>query len=293
MKMKCSLCPRRCNAERTLTENKNGYCRQSLSPRVARAALHFWEEPIISGKNGSGTVFFSGCNLGCIYCQNEYISRLDNGKIVTPERLSEIYRELENMGAHNINLVTPTHFITAIKESLDIYRPNIPIVYNSGGYESVETIKSLRDYVDIYLVDYKYIDPLKSGKYSFAADYPDIARKAIDECYRQKGEAVITDGIMRQGVIVRHLLLPRSTEDAIRIFDYVKDNMSSAYFSLMSQYVPIGRALKDGIINRKITKREYDKVVDHIFESGFQNCFIQERTSATDDYIPIFDNRGV
>ena len=291
--MICNLCPRRCNALRTESENVGGFCGMPLLPRLARAALHFWEEPVISGAAGSGTVFFSGCNLGCIYCQNAPISHGGRGKTVSVSRLAEIFRELEGKGAANINLVTPTHYTRAIKSALDIYRPGIPIVYNGGGYESTEQLIELEDYVDVYLLDYKYCDPQKAQRYSAAPDYPETARAAITEAYRQKGRAVIKNGLMKSGVIVRHLLLPRATADAIEIFDFVRKNVPGAYFSLMCQYTPMGSALDDKVINRRVTRREYDKVAEYIAAAGFENCFVQEANSATKDYIPDFDLCGI
>ena len=287
--MICSLCPRKCNARRTETQNFGGFCKQPLAPKIARAALHFWEEPSISGERGSGTVFFSGCNLGCVYCQNAAISHTGKGKTVTAARLAEIFAELEEKGAENINLVTPTHFVTAIKEALDIYRPNIPIVYNSGGYESVETLSGLEKYIDIYLMDFKYADNAKALKYSKAADYVDVAGLALKEAYAQKPKCVFKNGIMQTGVIVRHLLLPAATNDAIKIFDFVRQNMSGAYFSLMGQYIPVNEACSDAVIGRKITEREYNKVADYILSSGYQNCYFQELSSASTDYVPDFD----
>ncbi|MBR3144960.1 MAG: radical SAM protein [Clostridia bacterium] len=291
--MKCNLCPRKCNAERTESSNTKGYCKQPTALRIARAALHFWEEPIISGKNGSGTIFFSGCNLGCVYCQNAEISQKNKGKTITHKRLAEIFFELEQKGAHNINLVTPTHYTDAITRALDIYKPSIPIVYNSSGYDSEEQINKLEKYIDIFLFDFKYLDSERAKRYSFAPDYPFVVKRAIDLAYKQTGEAVIENGLMKRGVIIRHLLLPRATGEAIKIFDYVKENYKGAYFSLMSQYVPMNKALNDDVINRKITKREYEKVTEYIINSGFNNCFIQETNSADKSYIPPFDFEGI
>lgn len=292
--MKCNLCPRKCNAERNDLSNLNGYCKMPLPPKVARAALHFWEEPCISGTNGSGTVFFSGCSLGCIYCQNYEISHNGFGKSLTAEKLSEIFKKLENSGAHNINLVNPTHFALSIRDALRIYRPNIPIVYNSGGYDRVETLKALEGYVDIFLTDFKYFSPDKADKYSDASNYPDIVKSALKECYKQIPKCTFDqNGIMQKGVIVRHLLLPQATRDAISIFDWVMENLPNAYFSLMSQYIPMYKAFEDKVIGRKITEREYEKVISHIIESGFENCYIQERNSANMQFVPDFDLSGV
>ena len=264
-----------------------------LLPKVARAALHFWEEPVISGKNGSGTVFFSGCSLGCVYCQNYNISQQNFGKTITYERLAEIFKELEQKGAHNINLVNPTHYALAIKKALDIYKPQIPIVYNSGGYDNVETLKILEGYIDIFLMDLKYLDNNRAKLYSLAEDYPEVALKAILEALRQQPESVVENGIMQKGVIIRHLILPQGTNEAKAVFDWVRENGKGAYFSIMSQYVPLGKASEMPKINRKITKREYDKVLDYIAEFDFDNVFIQENSSATEEYIPQFDLTGI
>ncbi len=292
--MKCNLCPRRCNAERNDIENLNGYCKMPLLPRVARAALHYWEEPCISGTNGSGTVFFSGCSLGCIYCQNDEISHKNHGKTISAERLAEIFKELENRGSHNINLVNPTHYTLAILEALKIYRPNIPIVYNSSGYDRVEVLNLLAPYIDIYLMDFKYITPNRAEIYSNATNYPEYAKKAILKCYELRPDCVFDkNGIMQKGVIIRHLILPQGTMEAISVFDWVRDNTPNAFFSIMSQYTPCADALNDKIIGRKITAREYKKVTDYIIECGFENCFIQEKSSSSKDFIPPFDLSGI
>ena len=288
--MKCNLCPRKCNV---LRDNLKGFCKMPLLPKVARAALHLWEEPIISGNKGSGTVFFSGCSLRCIYCQNYEVSRGNIGKEITVSRLAEIFKELEEQGAHNINLVSPTHYVHAIIEALKIYRPKIPIVYNSSGYESTQTLKLLEDYVDIYLIDFKYTDSAKAKEYSLAPDYPEVVKSAISECYRQKSECVIKDGILQKGVIVRHLVLPQNTKTAMEVFDWVRENAPQVYFSLMSQYLPFYKALDHKILNRKITNREYKKVVDYICSFDFPNVFIQERESSNEKFIPSFDLEGV
>lgn len=291
--MLCNLCPRQCNALRTEKDNIGGVCGMAETPTVARAALHFWEEPSISGKNGSGTVFFSGCSLHCVFCQNEDISTKNKGKEISVDKLADIFKNLEEQGAHNINLVTPTHFADVIIEALDIYKPNIPIVYNSSGYESVDTLKRLQGYVDIYLMDFKYSDDNKARLYSNAPDYVDICQKALLEAYRQQGECVFRDGIMQKGLIVRHMLMPQATRDAIAVFDWVRENIPNAYFSIMSQYVPLGKVLEMPVINRKVTPREYNKVIDYILESGFNRCYIQERSSADKNFIPDFDFTGI
>ena len=291
--MKCSLCPRQCNAERTNDQNLNGFCKMPLLPRVARAALHFWEEPCISGKNGSGTVFFSGCTLDCAFCQNYDISHGGFGKQITYQRLADIFKELEDRGAHNINLVTPTHFVPAIIRALDIYKPKIPVVYNSGGYDSVEEIRALKGYVDIFLMDLKYLSGERAALYSGAPDYPEHAAAAIRECYLQQPICEFKGGIMQKGLIVRHLLLPQGTNEAIRVFVWVRENTPNAYFSNMSQYTPCGRAENMPIINRRVTKREYEKVLTYICDSDFENVYFQERESSDKKYIPPFDLSGV
>ena len=286
--MICKLCPRRCNALRTESENKNGFCKMPLRVKIARADLHFWEEPCISGEKGSGTVFFSGCNLACCYCQNYELSHKCKGEEITVEKLAEIFKTLEDKGAHNINLVTPTHYAYAIKQALDIYKPKIPIVYNSSGYETVETLKMLEGYIDIFLIDLKYLSSDRALKYSFAENYPEYAKTAILEACRQIPVCEFRGGIMKKGVIVRHLLLPQGTKEAMAVFDWVRDNAPNAYFSIMSQYIPMGNAEKYKEINRKVTKREYEKVLDYICSFDFQNVYIQEKSSADKKFIPDF-----
>ncbi len=258
-----------------------------IYPKIARADLHFWEEPCISGKNGSGTVFFSGCSLRCVYCQNYEISQGGKGETITPERLAQIFRELENKGAHNINFVNPTHYIWAIEQALKIYKPKIPLVFNSGGYDLEETVK--KGIFDIYLFDLKYVSSDKSLKYSAASDYFEVASKAILAAYKLKGEACFENGIMQSGVIVRHLVLPMNTNEAIRVIDWVNDNVPSVYFSLMAQYIPSGKAENYKEINRRITQREYDKVVDYICGKNMPNVYIQSRESAKECYVPDFN----
>ncbi|MDD6479129.1 MAG: radical SAM protein [Oscillospiraceae bacterium] len=291
--MLCSLCPRNCNSIRTDNENLNGYCKMPLLPKVARADLHFWEEPCISGTKGSGTVFFSGCTLSCVYCQNYELSHNAFGKIISYERLAEIFKELEEKGAHNINLVNPTHYVFAIKKALEIYKPNIPIVYNSGGFERVETLKALEGYIDIFLMDFKYYSSEKALEYSNAYNYPEIAKKALLECYRQKKNSILEDGIMKSGLIIRHLILPKATNDAISVFKWHLENTPNAFFSMMSQYLPYGKAENFADINRRITKREHEKVLSYILESKKGNVFVQEMDSSSEKYIPNFNLSGI
>ena len=291
----CNICPRKCNAERLpLAENGEGFCGLGGAPKIARAALHFWEEPPISGENGSGTVFFSGCNLGCIFCQNKKISRGRFGKTVTPERLREIYEELINKGAHNINLVTPTHFADAVLASLEP-KLSVPVVYNCGGYESVETLKRFEGKIQIYLPDIKYSDNALAKKYSAAPDYFETAKEAVKEMYRQTGKYDIgDDGIMKKGVIIRHLILPGQLENTKKVIDWVKHEFApgEVLFSLMSQFTPVEGCNTDELY-RRLTKDEYSEIADYLFESGIEDGFMQELSSAKEEYIPPFDLEGV
>ena len=262
---------------------------------LARAGLHFWEEPPISGKNGSGTVFFSGCNLGCVYCQNYEISHGEVGKIITDERLTEIFNELTVKGAHNINLVNPTHYAGRLKTVLEEYESKVPVVYNSSGYEKVETLKSLEGLIDIYLPDLKYINGDKSYGYSAAKDYFDFASKALVEMKRQCTENVFdSDVIMQKGLIVRHLILPKNTNQSIEILKWIAENLGSdTAISLMAQYTPCGKIESFPELQRRITQREYDKVLSAALDLGFKNIFTQEPTSASAEFIPDFDLTGV
>ena len=291
----CNLCPRKCNIERkALTHSGKGFCNMGENPVIARAALHFWEEPPISGTNGSGTVFFSGCNLKCVFCQNEDISSGCFGKEVSLERLREIYLELINKGAHNINLVTGTHFINAIAKSLE--EPlTVPVVYNCGGYESVNSLKLLENKVQIYLPDLKYADDELAIKYSDAPDYFEIATNAIKEMYRQVGNCEFDeDGIMTKGVIIRHLILPNNLENTKRVIDWVKENFNDGevLFSLMSQFTP-NKTCKIPELSRRLTQEEYDEIEDYLFLSGIEDGFMQELSSAKEEYIPPFNLEGV
>lgn len=290
--MICTLCPRNCGAERT-AENGAGVCRMGKQPKIARAALHMWEEPCISGTRGSGAVFFSGCGLRCVFCQNEAISQQGEGKIVTPARLAEIFRELEAQGAHNINLVTTAHFVPAVLEALSLYRPNIPIVYNSSGYESIETLRMLSGVVDIYLPDYKYIDPNMAAMLSGARDYPEVAFAAIAEMIRQTGAPVYDEnGMMQRGTLIRHLVLPGLTGDSMKILTRIRDEFPGIPVSLMGQYTPCGRALSMPGMDRKIKKKEYARVLAHMEAIGLDG-YRQELGSADGAFIPSFDETGV
>lgn len=290
--MKCNLCPRGCNVDRA---KETGHCGATDEILLARASVHLWEEPPISGTNGSGTVFFSGCNLGCVYCQNYEISHMVKGKAVSEERLGEIFNELESKGVNNINLVNPTHYAHKIRNVLLEAKPGIPVVYNSSGYERVSTLKSLEGLVDIYLPDLKYISSDRSEKYSGAADYFDFATKALTEMKRQCPENIFDgNGIMHRGMIVRHLILPQNTNQSIKILEWIKDNLGTdTIISLMSQYTPCGEADKYKELRRKITPREYEKVVSAAEEMGFTTIFTQDYASASENFIPDFDFSGV
>ena len=288
----CMLCPRQCGAQRTEDEG-SGVCGVGTLPRIARAALHMWEEPCISGTRGSGAVFFSGCGLRCIFCQNESISHGCEGETVSVERLAEIFRELEAQGAHNINLVTAAQFVPAVIRALDLYRPAIPVVYNSSGYERVETLRMLEGYVDIYLPDFKYIDPQMAKLLSGAEDYPQTAMEAIREMIRQTGPAQYDeDGMMRRGTQIRHLVLPGLTGDSMKILSVIRDEFPEASVSLMGQYTPFGRALSMPGLNRRLKKKEYARVLAHMEAIGLDG-YRQELESASEAFVPAFDGTGV
>ncbi|MBR5287940.1 MAG: radical SAM protein [Clostridia bacterium] len=288
----CTLCPRNCRARRGENDG-SGVCGVGTQPKIARAGLHMWEEPCISGTRGSGTVFFSGCGLRCVFCQNEAISHGGEGKIVSAARLAEIFRELEAAGAHNINLVTAAQFVPAVIDALETYRPKIPIVYNSSGYESVETLRQLQGYIDVYLPDYKYIDPAMAKLLSGAEDYPQVALCAIREMVRQTGEAVYdADGMMLRGTQIRHLVLPGLTGDSMKILTMIADEFPGVPVSLMGQYTPFGKALSIPGMNRKITKKEYKRVLAHMDAIGLPG-YRQELESADAQYVPAFDGTGV
>ncbi len=257
------------------------------NPKIARVGLHYWEEPCISGQNGSGTIFFSGCNLKCVYCQNYEISHKDRGRLITPDALAEQFYILEKQGAHNINFVNPTHYFSAIKQALSIYKPKIPLVYNSGGYDLEENIN--QDIFDIYLMDLKYISSDNSQKYSGSPNYFAVASGAIRAAYRLKGKPILENGIMQSGLIVRHLCLPLATRQAMGVIDWFCDNTPNAYLSVMSQYIPVGDASRYPEINRKITKREYEKVLNHLYIRDVKNVYVQDFESADTEYIPEFN----
>ena len=291
--MICSICPRRCGAERTETEG-HGSCRMPAAPVVARAALHPWEEPVLCGNRGAGTVFFSGCNLGCVYCQNHAISRGNFGRPVTSARLREIFLDLIAQGAATIDLVTPTHFVPLILPALDPPLP-VPVVYNCGGYESVETLRLLEGKVQVYLPDLKYADAELARRLSAAPDYPEVAAAAIEEMYRQVGPAQIEDDVMQRGMIVRHLVLPGYVDNSLGVLDWFSEHFhgKGVWFSLMSQYVPMGRAKNMPPFDRHITENEYAAACSYLKLCDIENGYTQDFSSAIQDYIPKFDLSGL
>lgn len=292
----CLLCPRKCGINRST--GQTGVCGVSSEIKVARAALHYWEEPCISGKKGSGAVFFSGCSLHCVFCQNREISDGKEGKVISKERLSDIFMELAGKGANNINLVTPGQYIPDIVWAVNDAKSRgmkLPIIYNTSGYENVTELKLLEGIVDVYLPDFKYMDSTLSARYSRAKDYPSVAKQALSEMVRQQLDVVIDDatGLIQKGVIVRQLLLPGHVNDAKAVLKYLYDTYHDhVYISMMSQFTPI--ALKDyPEINRTVTRREYERLVDYALEIGITNAFIQEGDVAKDSFIPAFDCEGV
>lgn len=292
----CLLCPRKCGINRST--GQTGVCGVSSEIKVARAALHYWEEPCISGKRGSGAVFSSGCSLHCVFCQNREISDGKAGKVISKERLSDIFMELADKGANNINLVTPGQYIPDIVWAVNDAKSRgmkLPIIYNTSGYENVTELKLLEGIVDVYLPDFKYMDSTLSARYSRAKDYPSVAKQALSEMVRQQPDVVIDDatGLIQKGVIVRQLLLPGHVNDAKAVLKYLYDTYHDhVYISMMSQFTPI--ALKDyPEINRTVTRREYERLVDYALEIGITNAFIQEGDVAKDSFIPAFDCEGV
>ena len=287
----CNLCPRKCNILRD--EGKIGYCGEESRVKIGRAALHFWEEPSISGSKGSGTVFFSGCNLGCVYCQNRAISAEHAGWFVSEEELSDIFLDLQSQGAHNINLVTPTHYAPQIARALRLAKQNgltIPIIYNCGGYESVKTLKKLQGLIDIYMPDMKYFDEMYALRYSNAPDYFEIAKTAISEMFRQVGKNEFDGGgIMKRGVIVRHMMLPGLLFDSKKIIDYLyKEYGDDIFISIMSQYTPLPWVEKYPEINKKISQEYYSALVDYAVSIGVKNAYIQDGEAASESFIPEF-----
>lgn len=292
----CSLCPRECGVNRL--NGRKGFCGQTASLKVARAALHMWEEPCISGTNGSGTVFFTGCHLGCVFCQNDQISRGSNGKEISVIRLAQIFMELQEKGAHNINLVTPTHFVPQIIEALRISRKmglHLPIVYNTGGFEKIDTLELLDGWVDVYLTDFKFMDLHLGRRYANEEGYSFYAAKALEEMYRQTGEPVFdADGMMTKGIIVRHMVLPGQAMDSRKIIDYIYDTYKDkVYLSLMNQYTPSGNLEKYPELKLKVKSKVYERLIDYTLRKGVENAFIQEGQTAKESFIPDFDGEGV
>lgn len=292
--MICNLCPRKCGAVRD--ENLgSGLCRKGTLPVLAKVSVHMWEEPCISGEKGSGTVFFSGCSLKCVFCQNSKISTGGFGKTVSVDRLREIYGELIQKGVHNINLVNPTHFAHCIAQSLDMPL-SVPVVYNSGGYDSVETLKMLDGKIQIYLPDMKYAFSDTAGKYSATPDYPRSAKNAILEMYRQTGSYQMGDnGLLKSGVLIRHLILPGNIENSLRVIDWVAETFSpgQVLFSLMSQFTPTDGCAKIPELNRPLTQEEHNSVIDYLCSSGIEDGFYQDLDSSSSSFIPDFDLSGV
>lgn len=292
----CKLCPRNCRVNRL--SGQLGFCNSGLSVKVARVSLHHWEEPCISGQSGSGTVFFSECNLKCVFCQNHSISHKGTGKEISIERLSEIFLEQQKRGANNINLVTPTHFVPQIIEAIKISRNSglsIPIVYNSNGYENVDTIKALNGFVDIYLPDLKYFNDKYAVKYSNSPNYFDVASKAIEEMYAQAGTPQFDEnGLMKKGVIIRHLMLPGLLFDSKKVMDYIWNTFGNkVYISIMNQYTPVNNVEKYPEINKPLNPKHYESLIEYCLSLGIKNAFIQEEGTVSESFIPDFDLRGV
>lgn len=292
----CTLCPRNCHADRF--HGKRGFCGIGGEIRAARAALHMWEEPCISGKKGSGAVFFTGCGLRCCFCQNRDIAIGDSGKEISVSRLTDIFLELEEKGAANINLVTGAHDVPWIVMALDDARlkgMSLPVVYNSSGYEQVETLRLLEGYVDIYLPDMKYLEKDLAMNFSHASDYPETAAKAIEEMVRQTGPCRFDDnGYIKKGTIVRHLILPGHTRNSIKVLEYLYQKYGNEIFvSIMNQYTPVRHSEKYPELNRKVTKREYEKVLGAALNLGITNGFFQEGETASESFIPAFDYEGI
>lgn len=292
----CSLCPRECHVNRE--DKKRGYCGMDSRIYAARAALHMWEEPCISGEKGSGAVFFSGCGLRCIFCQNREIAIGKDGKEISVEKLGEIFLNLEKQGAANINLVTGAHYVPQIREALSIAKEkglSVPVVYNSSGYEKVETLKLLEGYVDVYLPDFKYMEASLAEAFSNAPDYPERAKEAIEEMVRQTGKCVFNEeGYIEKGTIVRHLILPGHTVNSKKVVDYLHNTYGNKIFiSIMNQYTPVYEQKVYKELNRKVTEREYKKVLDHALEIGVENGFWQKGDTAKESFIPAFDYEGI
>ena len=296
MLKECHLCPRNCGVDRLA--GQKGFCGVDAGIMVARAALHMWGEPCISGKEGSGAVFFSGCSLGCAFCQNRTISKGQSGKVITVEHLAELFLDLQAQKANNINLVTAGHFLPQVRDALILAKEQgltIPVVYNSSGYEKAEMLRYLEGLVDIYLPDLKYLEADLAGKYSHAKDYPEVAMKALEEMVRQVRTPEFDErGMMKKGVIVRHLLLPGHVRNSKKVLEYLYGTYGDQiYISLMNQYTPMPAMKDDPQLSRKVTDREYDRLLDHAISFGVTNCFIQEGETAKESFIPEFNGEGI
>ncbi len=293
----CTLCPRNCASNREA--GVKGFCGESKDIRIARAALHFWEEPVISGQKGSGAVFFTGCNLKCIFCQNTSVASNKVGAVVSKERLADIFMELEKQGAVNINLVTASHYAPQVADVIRLAKQKglqLPIVYNTSSYERAESLRLLEGLVDVYLPDMKYMDSGMAERYSNAEDYPQIAKEAIAEMFRQVGEPVFDESgnLMKRGMIVRHLVMPGAVKNAKQVIDYLLDTYGDAiYISLMNQYTPMKDFEKYPELNRRVTRREYERVISYALDKGIKNAFIQEGETAKESFIPEFNLTGV
>ena len=287
--MKCEICPRNCQIDRA---EQIGFCGQSEKVKISKVMFHHYEEPVISGtakQKGSGAIFFTGCNLKCVFCQNYPISHGNKGKVISIKKLANIFKMLERKGALNINLVTPSHFTNQIIEALKIYKPNIPVVWNSNGYETKETIEKLKNYVDVYLVDLKYMDNNIAKKYSRADNYVENATQALIQMRKNQPVDVVENDLMKKGLIVRHLILPNNTLDSLKCLDFINTNLGkNTIVSLMSQYEPRYDAVKYAEINKKITPLEYKRVVNHALKLGMMNCYTQDLASANSKYTPKF-----
>lgn len=290
--MKCNICPRNCGADRSVN---TGVCGAGDKIKIARAAPHYWEEPCLSGENGSGTVFFSGCNLGCVFCQNYDVSHRAYGAEVSDIQLMRTFDKLIEKGVHNLNLVTPSHYVPRLAKVLREYKSPVPVIYNSSGYEKAETLKLLEGLVDIYLPDIKYFDCSPALKYSGAADYFEYASSAVLEMHRQAGGIVLDEnGIAKKGIIIRHLVLPGNISQAVKVFEWVRDNLpEDTYISVMRQYTPFGKAMEMPPVNRRLSSREYAIVKQKILAMGFENCYFQSSESAKESFIPNFNLEGV
>lgn len=286
MSNSCLLCPNACGVDRN---NFKGRCGETQDMRIAKFYLHPFEEPFISGQRGSGTIFFSGCSLKCVFCQNYELSRSERGKIITPEELAKIFKQLEDMGAHNVNLVNPTHFVNQIFEAVKIYKPKIPIVYNTHGYESEQSLDTALEFVDVFLPDLKYYSNAVSQRYSLTSDYFEHAQKAIKKMM-DKRQTIIEGGIIKRGVCIRHLILPLNLADTLKIIEWYGENVKNgAYFSLMAQYTPFGNIENFPELKRKITKREYERASNALMQLNLDSCFVQQLKSSGEQFIPSWD----